>query len=114
MSSAVGRRPRSPVSLSSMITFRSFRFWLPALLGTILGVILLGITGLVHDEGWMLELVRVLHYLPNEFLTALFSIVPIFEQYLMVERVLFVLQWTLLGLCVGWMTRKISHERATA
>src|SRR5512140_3340517 len=92
----------------------AFRFWLSPALGTFVGLLFLFLTGLVHNEGWILELVRALHYLPNESRTILFSIVPVSEQYLLVEHILFVLQWTLLGLCVGWIIRRMFHDQASA
>jgi hypothetical protein len=99
-----------------MRAFPPFRFWLPPLLGAFAGIVLLFLTRLVHHEGPMLDFVRALHYTSNQFMLGWDAIFPLYEQraVLLVEGVAFVAQWMLLGLCIGWMVRKFSHDKSTA
>jgi hypothetical protein len=64
----------------------------------------------------MLDLVRGLHYLSNQFMLGWDRIFPLCEQrtVLLVEGAAFVAQWALLVLCIGWVVRKFSHDKTMA
>jgi hypothetical protein len=92
------------------------RFWLPIFVGLVVGLLLLFLTRLIHHEGPMLDFARTLHYGLNQFMLAWDHIFPLYEQrtVLIVEGVAFVGQWVLLGLCVGWILTRFSHDKSTA
>src|SRR5262245_2667420 len=106
---------RMRASRSDHLQFRtcpSSKPWLPPVLGTSVGLLLLFLTELAHQEGPMLDLARCLHYPSNEFMLAWDKIFPLNERWsiLFVEGTAFVAQWVLLALCVAWVARKLSHE----
>jgi hypothetical protein len=64
----------------------------------------------------MLEFVRALHYLSNEFMLGWNRIFPLNELWSvsLVEGIAFVAQGFLVGLLVAWIVRRISHDERTA
>src|SRR4051794_37877648 len=96
-----------------MRTSRSFRLWLSTLIGVLLGLLFLVLTPLVREEGGLLDFTRCLHYPSNQFMLAWDHVFSI-ESYrgsILVEGLAFVIQWALLGLCVGWLFTKMSHDK---
>jgi hypothetical protein len=96
-----------------MRTFAIFRFWLPPVLGTFVGIVLLFLTGLVREEGPALDLAPMLHYPSNLFMLAWHRIIPLhdIQSVLLVEGTAFIGEWLLIGLVVGWILRGISRDK---
>ncbi len=85
------------------------------LAGFFVGLVLMILTGFVRDEGRLLDFARWLHYPANQLMLGWDRVFPIdtYVGSILVERFAFVLLWTLLGACIGWVYALVARARRT-
>ena len=79
--------------------------WVPAILGFVAGCALLFLSFANLGGGWILDLLRALHYPSNLILLCAAEIFPLRSERdcVIFEGAAFLCQWALLGLAIGWL-----------
>src|SRR5664279_2617732 len=92
------------------------RAWMVALGGFLVGLLVLTLSSFNLGDAWLSGILGRLHYPSSAFSAGWDQIFPFGSDYGAVtfESIMFVAEWLLLGLCIGWLHERMRRHKRTA